>query len=165
MGERIKSLLIYAAKCVTGTIIVFIFSSLLNYKDLGWCLISVILVLSPDGTDAVTLAFTRIKANTIGAGVGLLCLLISPMNMWVLSLALIVTLIFCYLFKLDAGARSALAATIIIMLHEEGKHVWDTALERVIAVLGGCILGLLITFAFHFNLKKEKTKDNNQSEA
>jgi len=165
MGERIKSLLIYAAKCVTGTLIVFTISSLLHYKDLGWCLISVILVLSPDGKDSVPLAFTRIKANVVGASVGLLCLLISPMNMWILSVALIFTLTLCYFFKLDAGARSALAATVIIMLHEEGKHVWDTALERVIAVLAGCFLGLLITFAFHFKSRNdEKGKVINHEE-
>ena len=157
--------MVYAAKCVTGTLLIFILSSLLNYKDIGWCLISVILVLSPDGKDSVPLAFTRIKANIVGAGIGVLCLLISPTNMWILSVALTITLSFCYFFRLDAGARSALAATIIIMLHEEGKHVWDTALERIIAVLAGCALGLLITFIFHFNTRSgEKAKGNNHEE-
>src|SRR6266436_8329646 len=111
MNERVRSLLLHAAKCVTSTLIVFILSSLIKYTDIGWCLISVILVLSPEGKDAVTLAFTRIKANLIGASVGILCLLISPDNMWILSVALTITLSLCYVFKLDAGVRSALAAT------------------------------------------------------
>ncbi len=165
MSERIKSLLTYAAKCVTATLIVFSLSSLFNYKDIGWCLISVILVLSPDGKDSLSLAFTRIKANIVGASVGLLCLLVSSNNMWILSIALAITLCFCYLFKFDTAMRSALAATIIIMLHEEGKHLWDTALERVIAVLAGCALGLLITFAFHFNIKSNEKKANTHEEA
>lgn len=162
MSERIRSLLIYAAKCVTATLIVFILSSFLHYKDIGWCLISVILVLSPDGKDSVPLAFTRIKANIVGASVGLLCLLISPTNMWILSAALAITLSLCYFFKFDTAMRSALAATIIIMLHEEGKHLWDTALERVIAVLAGCTLGLLITFTFHFKAKADEKKGNHE---
>ena len=86
--------------------------------------------------------------------------------MWILSAALVVTLSLCYLFKLDTGIRSALAATIIIMLHEEGRHLWDTAIERIIAVLAGCALGLLITFIFHF--KKEpaiSSANNHQQEA
>jgi uncharacterized membrane protein YgaE (UPF0421/DUF939 family) len=140
-------------------------SSALNYKDIGWCLISVILVLSPDGKDALPLAFTRIKANFVGAGVGLLCLLVSPTNMWILSLALSITLSLCYLFKFDTAVRSALAATIIIMLHEEGKHLWDTALERVIAVVAGCTLGLLITFTFHFKEKAGEKKTVSHEEA
>lgn len=165
MSERIKSLVIYSAKCVTGTLIVYILSSLLHYNDITWCLISVLLVLSPDGKDAVPLAFTRIKANLVGASAGLLCLLISPNNMWIVSAALAVTLSVCYFFKLDAGIRSALAATIIVMLHE-GKHIWDTAIERVIGVLAGCVLGLLITFIFHYNIKPpEKTKFVNHEEA
>jgi uncharacterized membrane protein YgaE (UPF0421/DUF939 family) len=156
MNERLKSLAIYAAKCVAGTLIVIGISSLLHYKDFIWALISVILVLSPDGKDTLDLAFIRIKANAIGASAGLLCLLICPANMWTISLALSVTLYVCYFFKLDAAARSALAATIIIMLHEEGKHIWDTALERVIAVLAGCVLGLLITVVFHFRAKPKQ---------
>lgn len=156
MGERTRSLLIYAGKCVTGTLIVFILSHILNYKDIGWCLISVILVLSPDGKESIPLAITRIKANTVGASVGMICLWISPTNMWILSVAVFITLAACYILKLDAAARSALAATIIIMLHEEGKHVWDTAIERLIAVLAGCIIALIVTFIFHFKEKGAK---------
>lgn len=166
ISYRLKSLLVYAAKCVTGTLAVFIISSLLHYSDIGWCLISVMLVLSADGKDSVPLAVTRIKANVVGAGVGVLCLLISPTNMWVLSAALVITLSLCYLLKLDTGIRSALAATIIIMLHDEGKHVWDTAIERLIAVLAGCLLALLITFIFHFKVtSKTSAANNGQQEA
>jgi uncharacterized membrane protein YgaE (UPF0421/DUF939 family) len=165
MTERIKSLLLYAAKCVTATLTVFTFSSLLNYQDIGWCLISVILVLSPDGKDSIPLALTRIKANLIGASVGILCLLISSNNMWILSAALVITLSLCYLLQYDTAVRSALAATIIIMLHEEGKHLWNTALERVIAVMAGCVLGLLITFAFHFKMESGEKRGSSHEEA
>jgi len=153
MNERIQSFLIYAAKCATGCLAVFILSSLFNYRDIGWSLISVMLVMSADGKDSMQLALTRIKANIIGACVGVLCLLIMQPNMWLITIALIITLALCYLLKLDAGIRSALAATIIILLHEEGKHLWDTAIQRIIAVLAGCVLGLIITFIFHFRTK------------
>jgi uncharacterized membrane protein YgaE (UPF0421/DUF939 family) len=162
--ERLSSLLLYAGKCITGTIVVYTIASYIGYSDISWCLISVMLVLSADGKDAVPLAITRIKANVVGAFVGVLCLLISPTNMWLLSVAITVTLSLCYLLKLDTGIRSALAATIIIMLHEEGRHVWDTAFERIIAVLAGCVLGLVITFVFHFNILSTKAV-NHQQEA
>ena len=113
----------------------------------------------------LTLAFNRIKANITGAGVGLCGLLIPlPSHMWSISMALCITLTLCYLLKLNAAARSALAATIIIMLHEEGKHVWDTALYRVIAVLAGCTLGIVITFIFHFKTTTEKKEAGNHNE-
>ncbi|MBS1639863.1 MAG: FUSC family protein [Bacteroidetes bacterium] len=166
MNERVNSLLVYAAKCATGSLAVFILAALFNYHDIAWSLISVMLVLSADGKDSMQLALTRIKANIIGATVGVLSLLIVQPNMWLITLALCITVALCYLFKLDAGIRSALAATIIILLHEEGKHLWDTALERIIAVLAGCVLGLAITFVFHFRtktgIKKETTNTHHQ---
>ncbi|MBS1627178.1 MAG: FUSC family protein [Bacteroidetes bacterium] len=165
MNERIQSLLIYAAKCATGSLAVFILAALFHYHDIAWSLISVMLVLSADGKDSMQLALTRIKANIIGAAVGVLCLVVVQPNMWFITLALCITLSLCYLFKLDAGIRSALAATIIILLHEEGKHLWDTALERIIAVLAGCVLGLIITFLFHFKTKigiKKEINSNHQ---
>jgi uncharacterized membrane protein YgaE (UPF0421/DUF939 family) len=165
MTDRIKSLLIYAGKVATGTISVFTLSSLFQYADVGWCLISVMLVLSPDGRDSLTLAVTRIKANLVGATVGVAFLLLGVPNMWMIALALVVTLAICYLLKLDAGIRSALAATIIIMMHETGKHFWDTAIERIIAVLTGCVLGLLITFIFHFKIKPQEKNATNEQEA
>jgi uncharacterized membrane protein YgaE (UPF0421/DUF939 family) len=154
MEANTKNYLIYATKCVVGTVLVFIFAA--SYKNMGWSLISVLLVLSPEGDDAMPMAVNRIKANFIGAGVGLLCLLLGPMDVWLLCLGLVISLGICYFFQLENGARSSLAATIIVMLHEEGKHLWNTALERVLAVVAGCILGLLITFVFHNVFKKKK---------
>ena len=74
---RYKSLLIYIAKNVTGVALSYLLHWLINWVDFAWCLISVVLVLSPEGTDAIPLAFTRIKANMVGAITGLL-LLFSP---------------------------------------------------------------------------------------
>lgn len=161
MNKRVSSLLIYAAKCVTATLIVYTVSSYFNYRNMPWSLISVLLILSPDGKDAVKLAFARIKANVIGAGVGLLCLLLSAPSMWTISLGFVIALSLCYLLRFEDSIRSALAATAIIMLHEEDEHLWDTALERVIAVMAGCMLGLFITFAFHFDFTHgDKKRDS-----
>jgi len=51
-----------------------------------------------------------------------------------------------------AGSRSALAAAVIIMLHEPGAHPWDAAVKRAASVIAGCILGLAITLVFHRRL-------------
>jgi uncharacterized membrane protein YgaE (UPF0421/DUF939 family) len=166
MNDRLKSLLVYAAKCVTGCVTVFAIASILHYADISWALISVMLVLSADGKDSVPLAIVRIKANVVGAAVGALCLLISSNNLWIMSVGLVITLSLCYFLKLDAGIRSSLAAAIIVMLHEEGKHIWDTAIERIIAVLAGCLIGLIVTFIFHFKAtSKFKISGSSQAEA
>ena len=144
-----KRLIVYAAKCVTAVLFVFMLARLLHYNDYIWGLISTILVLSPDGTDALTLALGRIKANLIGAGAGLVMLLLNPATILMVAGAVLITVVACYFAKLENPTRSALAASIIVTLHESGKHIWDVALERVVAVVGGCILGLLITFLYH----------------
>lgn len=154
LSARNKTLAIYAAKCVTGIFLCFpIFIFLNQWVDYTWSLISVVLVLSPEGKDALDLALTRIKANFVGAGTGLLILLLhipSPLN---LATGAIISLFLCDRLKLNAGARSTLAAMIIILLHQEetlaGPHLWDSALSRIVAVVSGCLLGLLITYVFH----------------
>lgn len=166
MSERFRSMIIYSGKCAAGSFAVFIISHFLRYIDVSWALISVMLVLSPDGKDSLTLAITRIKANFVGVTVAIGALLISPANMWILSCAIVAALCLCYIFKLDAGIRSSLAATIIIMLHPAEARMWDTALERIIAVLTGCIIALLVTYTFHFKQKLgRKEIDISQQEA
>lgn len=154
LSARNKTLAIYAAKCVTGIFLCFpIFIFLNQWVDYTWSLISVILVLSPEGKDALDLALTRIKANFVGAATGLLILLLhipGPLN---LAAGAIISLFICDRLKLNAGARSTLVAMIIILLHQEGTfagpHLWDSALSRIVAVVSGCLLGLLITYVFH----------------
>ena len=160
LRARNKTLAIYAAKCVTGIFLCFpIFIFLNPWVDYTWSLISVVLVLSPEGKDALDLALTRIKANFVGAGTGLLILLLHIPSPWNLAAGAIVSLFACDRLKLNAGARSTLAAMIIILLHQQDKplledaHVWYSALSRVVAVVAGCLLGLLITYVFHSVLK------------
>ena len=153
--QRVKRLLIYASKCVTGVLLVLGLSWITDYKDIIWVLISVMLVLSPDGSDAVTLAVTRIKANVVGGICGFLLILIHPNMILMMCTAVFITVVICNLLNLEAATRTALAATIIVMTHEAGTHVWDTAVARVISVLAGCLLGLLITFLFHNKYTKQ----------
>jgi uncharacterized membrane protein YgaE (UPF0421/DUF939 family) len=165
MTERTRGLITYTLKCATGVLLVFIIAQLTHYTDIGWGLISVLLVLSPDAKDAMPLAITRIKANVLGASIGVLCLLLAAPNMWTTALAVALTLPACYFFKLDNGIRSALAAAVIVMLHPEGKHLWDAALIRVLAVFVGCALALIITFVFHFKIRAHQESFTQNSEA
>ena len=164
MNPRNKTLLIYTAKCVTGIFLCFFVSIYLQaWIDYAWCLISVVPVLSPKGKDAVELALTRIKANLVGAATGIVVLLIQIPSPWDTATGAAISLFLCDRLKLNAGARSTLAAMIIILLHPEGTHVWDSALSRVLAVIVGCILGLMITYAYHSVIKIKEPALNSES--
>lgn len=149
-----KTLGVYIAKCVSGILLCSLLSLFLGeWIDYSWSLISVVLVLSPEGTDSVELAMTRIKANLVGAGVGVLLLFSQVQSPWNIALGAALSLFICYQLKLNAAARSTLAAVIIILLHHEGTTFWGSALSRVCAVITGCALGLVITYIFHSLIK------------
>jgi len=145
-----KSLVVYIAKCVSGVLLCSLLSVYFSeWIDYPWSLISVVLVLSPEGTDAVELALTRIKANLVGASVGVILLFTHIPAPWNIALGCVVALLICNQLNLNAAARTTLAAVIIILLHHEGAKLWSSALSRVGAVITGSVLGWLITYIFH----------------
>jgi uncharacterized integral membrane protein len=73
-----------------------------------------------------------------------------------------------------AGVRSALAAVVIIQTHgpasiqmAEATSSVPPSITRMIAVISGCLFGLLITFLFHdvFRLSKAVLADERQAES
>ncbi len=149
MKPRYKSLLVYILKNMTAVALSYLISLWVSWLDFAWCLISAVLVLSPEGTDAMPLAVTRIKANLTGAFSGFLILLIDLPKPYNMAAGAIISLFLCDLFKLNAGAKSTLAAMIIVLMHPEGAHVWDASLGRISSVICGCFLGLIVTFLYH----------------
>lgn len=148
MSAKYVDLLLYILKSLLGVAIGFL---LYNYNPtIGtWCLFSIVLVLTSDRKDSMNLAMTRIKANFVGAAIGLLLFLIHPINLSMICIGITVAIAFCELFNLQAATRSACVSVLIITMHEPGKYFWDVALERAAGVLCGCIIGVIITYLFH----------------
>jgi uncharacterized membrane protein YgaE (UPF0421/DUF939 family) len=163
MGRN-KMMFVYMAKCVTGILLCSLLSVFMSeWIDYPWSLISVVLVLSPEGKDAVDLALTRIKANLVGAFVGVLMLVTQLAWPWNIAVGAALALFVCDRLKLNAAARSTLAAVIIILLHPESTTLWSSALNRVGAVITGCILGLAITYVYHSFIKIETPALNSEA--
>ncbi|MBI1767851.1 MAG: FUSC family protein [Bacteroidetes bacterium] len=162
--SRNKMMLVYVAKCVSGVLLCSLLSIYFSeWIDYAWSLISVVLVLSPEGKDSVELALTRIKANLVGASVGVLMLLSQISWPWNLAAGAALALFICDRLKLNAAARSTLAAVIIILLQADGQTLWGSAINRVGAVITGCALGLMITFVFHSFIKLETPAMNSEA--
>jgi uncharacterized membrane protein YccC len=163
MTARNKSLLAYTAKCVAGILLCSLLAFQFSWIDYPWSLISVVLVLSPEGKDTLELTVLRIKANLVGAAAGIVLLLLQLPHPYNLAAGAVLALFVCDRLKLNAGARSTLAAMIIVLLHNEGAHIWDTALSRVSAVIIGCLLGLGITYGFHAVIRIDTPATNSES--
>jgi len=151
MDDTQKNLLLYMTKCVVATGVIFYFSGILHYSDIIWCLISAVLVLSPNAKEALPLALTRIAANFVGSAAILLCMLLGGLpHIVTISLAYFIAITACYLLNLMTASRSALAAATIIMLAPASDaHIWDKPLERVVSVAAGCVVGLVVTLVIH----------------
>ncbi|GHM99659.1 hypothetical protein WSM22_11490 [Cytophagales bacterium WSM2-2] len=164
MGKN-KILIVYISKCVSGVLLCSLLSVFLNqWIDYPWSLISVVLVLSPEGKDAMELALNRIKANLVGASVGVLMLVVQMPWPWNIALGAAIALFICDRLKLNTAARSTLAAVIIILLQPGATTLWSSAVNRAGAVITGCALGLVITFIFHFFIKIENPALNSEAE-
>lgn len=150
-----KNIGLYMAKCVTGFILLTLVGDVANILDMTWVMISMLLVLSPDGYESIPLSITRVKANLLASAATMFFLYFCPNVTLALSLAIIVTILGCYFFKLMAGSRPALAAVIIISFHPAGDYLWSIAVERVAAVVAGCAMGLILTLVFHRNIYRK----------
>jgi uncharacterized membrane protein YgaE (UPF0421/DUF939 family) len=150
MNKKVNIVIIYLIKCVIGIVCAYLLTNLLKLTNIAsWCLLSTLLVLAPDTKDSYKLAITRIKANVIGAAVGLLILTVyTPGIVWVV-IGVVVAITLCYVLSIEIAARSAAVAVIIILMHDEMHHMWEVAIDRALGVLLGCAIGMVITFIFH----------------
>ena len=155
-------IVIYILECILGLCICYILYKCFPQHQFYWSMISVVLVIAPDGKDSNRLAFDRIKANILGSSIGLLLFLIRIPNLFLICLGVMLTIATGILLKLQSALRPALSALIIVMIHEEGQNsTWHIALERMACVMLGCIIGLLITLAFNsFRSSKQGNKDD-----
>jgi uncharacterized membrane protein YgaE (UPF0421/DUF939 family) len=114
----------------------------------SWSIVSVLLVIAPESADSIRLAFDRMKANILGASVGMTVFIVHTPEFISLCAAVVTTILLATFIKLGGASRSALAALAIVLIQENEKNTWRSALERMGCVVTGCIVGLLVTVVF-----------------
>jgi uncharacterized membrane protein YccC len=155
MSDEKRQTVIYMAKVIAGVLLCYVLSLFISKIDYAWSLISLVLVLSPELTEAKALAEIRIKGNIVGCLVGVLFLFAGLENPVNIMGGAVVALFLCLKLKIMPGARSTLAALVITLMHTESGDFWGAALTRVAAVVAGCAIALAITYFFHNWLKIE----------
>lgn len=155
MSENHFKSICYILECLISTVFGYYLFRL--YPSIGaWCLISIILVIAPDHKDVMNLAITRIKANMVGAGIGLILLSIHPINLLMISIGIVLAIFAGQLLNLQTATRTAVISVLIITMHEQGHHFWNVAIERAIAVISGCVVGVILTYLFHIIILRSK---------
>jgi uncharacterized membrane protein YgaE (UPF0421/DUF939 family) len=142
--------LLYIIKCLIGTAICYGFYKAFPQYYLSRSIVSLLLVLAPDWDSSISLPIARIKANITGALIGLFCFTLPFSQLVSLCIGVVLTIAVCTIMRFPSSTRSALAALVIVLLQEMGKPMWSYALQRILAVLLGCLVGLALTLLFHF---------------
>ena len=140
--------LVYLVKCVIGVIICYLLYKAIPQYPFYWSLVSVALATSLDSSN--TQAYDRIKANTLGCGVGICLYPIHVPELLIICVGISMTIGLAIFFEIITTVRSALAGFIIVILQVERTKHWYIALERVGCVVTGCLAALLITVIFNW---------------
>ncbi len=149
MTPQKRNTAIYLLKMVTAVLLCFVLSLWVSQVDYIWALISSVLVMTPEGKDAVQLSVIRIKGNIIGCLVGVLFLFAALENPVNIIAGATVALFACHRFGLMAGARSTVVALIITLMQTDSADHWGAAVSRVAAVVAGCAIARFATHLVH----------------
>ena len=130
--------------------------------------VSAVLVTQPDLHASLKISLLRVLANLFGAfGGAALSVIIAP-PVLAMAIGVMLTGLVCYLLKQDEALRPAFVAVVIVTLIGE-TGAWHSSLDRVIAVVIGCLCALAVGFLFDkissmFNLDKADGTKSGQSE-
>lgn len=145
-------IIIYIFRCLLGFSIGFGLMKSFPDFDLFWTLLSIMLVISPEGKDSPRLTAERVKANLVGAFSGIVVMFI-PSSVFLKTMTgIVVATVLCYIFKLLNVSRTAIVALIIILI-ERPDDSFKASIERFISVLLGCVIGLLVVIATGYFIK------------
>lgn len=150
---------LYLVKCLLGASACYGLYVLFPDIQFSWSIVSVLLVLAPDFHDSVKLAVARMKANIIGAAIGLGTFLVRTPDLWSLLVSVVSTIFVCTFLQLGAATRTALAAVVIVLIQEKEHNDWNLGLQRMVAVVAGSVVALLLTLAFRNFPKKSRSDD------
>lgn len=156
-----SQLIIYIFRCLIGFIIGY--NLMINYPqyELFWGLLSIILVISPEGKDSRRLTNERVRSNLIGSIVGLCCVYInSEPNIEIVIIGIIFTSITCYILKVMNMARVAIVALLIILIQPHFSAIQLTPIYRFLSVTIGCLIGFSITLITSILIRKLKKHYN-----
>src|SRR5262245_22500281 len=141
----------YAVRIFIGTTAVWLLLRFVGDADPIWAVISVIVVTEPQLQTAWQTIGSRIANTLIGCTTGLVFLLLAGPEIWVLPVALTVTVLVCTdVVRLSSSWRLAPATAALILASgiAEQSRVGGAkiALHRTGEVVLGCATAFLITW-------------------
>jgi uncharacterized membrane protein YgaE (UPF0421/DUF939 family) len=161
MPPRHFEAIIFSVKAAIAAVIGALCYKLFDLPGAPWvAAVSAVLVTQPSLHSSLRASLMRVAANLAGAFGGAVLLVIIGQPIVAMALGVMLTGLVCYLLKQDDALRPAFVAVIIVTLTGETAG-WHSPLNRVAAVVIGCVCALVVGFLFDkfSNLFKLETKD------
>ena len=148
MQPRHFEAVIFSAKAATASVLAVLGYDFIQLPGAPWvAAVSAVLVTQPNLHSSLRASFMRVVANLAGAFGGAVLLAITGQPVVAMALGVMITGLVCYFLKQDDALRPAFVAVVIVTLI--GEHdKWHSSLDRVLAVIAGCMCALAVGFLF-----------------
>jgi uncharacterized membrane protein YgaE (UPF0421/DUF939 family) len=112
-------------------------SSSFGLKEGFWAAISAVVVIQQDLAATRVSSRDRFVGTIIGGVLGYLCALIWQRHVFIYVLAVALSVLICWLFRISAAARMAAVTVTVIVLIPTSGALWQIALSRFSEVSWG----------------------------
>jgi uncharacterized membrane protein YgaE (UPF0421/DUF939 family) len=148
MQPRHFEAIIFSAKAAVATVVAVVSYEFINLPGMPWvAAVSAVLVTQPNLHSSFQGSLMRVIANLAGAFGGALLLVAIGQPAVAMALGVMITGLLCYILKQDYVLRPAFVAVVIVTLIGE-HNKWHSSLDRVLAVVIGCLCVLAVGFLF-----------------
>jgi uncharacterized membrane protein YgaE (UPF0421/DUF939 family) len=148
MQPRHFEAVIFSTKAAVAAVAAVLCYEFIRLPGAPWvAAVSAVLVTQPNLHASFQASFMRVVANLAGAFGGAALLAVTGWPLVAMAVGVMLTGLICYLLKQDDALRPAFVAVIIVTLIGENDK-WHSSLDRVIAVVIGCVCALVVGFLF-----------------
>jgi uncharacterized membrane protein YgaE (UPF0421/DUF939 family) len=134
----------FVVRTVAAALASLAIAARLPLSDPLWAVVSAVVVIMPEASGSIATAVQRVVANLVGAGLGMAVHALDLALLPSLVLGLVAAAGACRLLRIDAAARTASVALVIVTLHDP-FDVRMTSEARLASVVLGCLVALAVT--------------------
>jgi len=162
MQSRHFEAIVFSVKAAIAAVVAALLYEFFDLPGAPWvAAVSAVLVTQPSLHSSLKASLFRVIANLAGAFGGAALSIAIGYPLAAMAIGVLLTGLVCYLLKQDDALRPAFVAVIIVTLSGQTTH-WQSPLNRVAAVIIGCVCALIMGFVFDKFADALKTmpKDN-----
>jgi uncharacterized membrane protein YgaE (UPF0421/DUF939 family) len=161
MPPRHFEAVVFSAKATISAVVAALVYQWIQLPGAPWvAAVSAVLVTQPDLHSSLKTSLMRVIANLCGAFGGAALSVIIGQPIVAMAIGVMLTGLVCYLLKQDDALRPAFVAVVIVTLIGDTAK-WHSSIDRVLAVVVGCVCALVVGFLFDKLpfFPKSQTKD------